>query len=362
MVEVIKVQNSKVKTDLIIDKKYWTDEQVQELYTGTYVTNPYWQTVFFLSAPKPVPTIAEIQKEITDAPLDKITLDAKNNLINMLNAVQGKYDEGNFTGAINQLSDAIKDGRIDAGAGIPDENFEKQLVNDIGKLVSFWQEQEKKKIKIEIVEGEPKDPILFDPAKPPKDVEKELKKEAAYTFSIADPTFKYKPFDAKVHKEEKNEVIVKGTPPSVTVTIKAASTVYLPTDAGDLLKAHEDGHVEIAKKIVKELGELVARPIFEKFFKEYTGTGNDKDRKKALEKAVADLDKNIKKEGDKLCVEVQKELEKLIVEANNKYDEATEHGTKGTVEDQKKEADKAADEVIKKFKEKLEKKEEKKKE
>ncbi|MEM3648242.1 MAG: DUF922 domain-containing protein [Thermoproteota archaeon] len=79
------------------------------------------------------------------------------------------------------------------------------------------------------------------------------------------------------------------------------------------LKKHEEGHSKINDEIVKRLGSK----IFEK----------KKDQENAVER-------------------IRDELSRAMDKASNEYDSATEHGKRGTPDDQGREADKAIEKIV----------------
>jgi hypothetical protein len=162
----------------------------------------------------------------------------------------------------------------------------------------------------------------FEKSNPPKELTGE-QKEGAVTISEFDLKlgFGLVPGEKtpQVNGKCRETLVVQ----AVNLTIGLKITVWLPDDAPDKLKAHEEGHVQMAEKIYAEQADKAARAA---------GALVDGRRLVAEADNCADIDKAVDQTIDQANKKVyQAYLSKtadLNARAGEIYDDITHHGTR----------------------------------
>jgi hypothetical protein len=158
----------------------------------------------------------------------------------------------------------------------------------------------------------------FDPAHPPKDLPELNPGESAVTTmdygcasNISYRVTSKKKVDDKVHVEVK----VYG----VEVSTQLKIVVWVPTGATTKLKAHEEGHRQIAETVYKS-ADVAAKAAADKV-QDRRLSGDGDTEKDAVQAALTAASKQL---GDEYLRATSGQAERL----NQIYDELTAHGTK----------------------------------
>ncbi len=166
---------------------------------------------------------------------------------------------------------------------------------------------------------------IFDPSHPPKAMPHLSGDEAAVTEAVFNCSL-----NTTYHVDEqiggdggcRSTIRIK----AIQIDLQVHITIWLPIDAKEKLKAHEEGHRRITERIYKERAENAARAAATRADgKQFTGKGKDCDQ--AVNAAMGQAD-------TLLCQSYLKETGGVAGRIGDLYDDLTRHGTNKLPEDQ----------------------------
>jgi hypothetical protein len=166
---------------------------------------------------------------------------------------------------------------------------------------------------------------IFDPADPPADMPKLNQGESAVTNTVFGCTAnaRYGVVERKAAASQKVATVELA---GLQLTLRLQIVIYLPTNAQEKLKAHEEGHRRIAEQIYRERAEKVAREVATKADgRKYQGEGSTPTA--ATKAAVQSAINPVASGYLKLTADMSARVGDI-------YDDLTAHGTNKTPEDE----------------------------
>lgn len=175
--------------------------------------------------------------------------------------------------------------------------------------------------------------IPFDPSNPPPEMPPRKGNEDAWCRFAFNCQIRLK-YDVERSEEVGGQVRATCRLTAVSMTLTLKNTIYLPSNATDKLRRHEEGHRTINERVY-ERAEIAAREVAEMMMQRpWEGTGVDE---RAAGKAATDA--AVQAIGN----EYLKRVSDRAFAIGEVYDEITKHGTNAWKED------KAIEEAFKRY-------------
>jgi hypothetical protein len=158
----------------------------------------------------------------------------------------------------------------------------------------------------------------FDPAHPPREMPRLNPGEAAVTESLFNCAVSTS-YHATEQKGGDDGCSTTVRVDAIQVDVQLKVTIWLPKQAPEKLKAHEEGHRRIAERIYKERAEKAARASASKTDgKRFSGKGKNCDE--AVNAALGQAD-------TQLCQSYLNQTGGAVGRLGDIYDQLTTHGT-----------------------------------
>ncbi|HWE94099.1 MAG TPA: hypothetical protein VG269_09065 [Tepidisphaeraceae bacterium] len=166
---------------------------------------------------------------------------------------------------------------------------------------------------------------IFDPADPPADMPRLNQGESAVTYTVfgCAANARYSVIDRKAAAGQKVATIELS---GLQLTLRLQVVIYLPKNAPEKLKAHEEGHRRIAEQVYRERAETAAREVAaDADHRKYEGEGGT--AAAATKAAVQSAINPVAGGYLKLTADVSARVGEI-------YDDITAHGTNKIPEDE----------------------------
>lgn len=160
--------------------------------------------------------------------------------------------------------------------------------------------------------------VTFPPGQPPEEVQMNAGEDALCRSNFGvDVRYEFR-YNAK--PAPGGRVAIRLSQVTFTYTLSLDQTIFLPTDADEKLKAHEDGHRRIAEAVYAQ-GDRIAREVVAEVLTErWEGVGDTEEQ--AVKQAADPMFQQALEEYVKRTADVSSRL-------NEQYDQLTDHARNG---------------------------------